>query len=155
MKRAAHNKRHGESGSDRGRSVEYHLWDAMIQRCHNPSSTGYAGYGARGISVCSRWRVYENFLADVGRRPSAKHSLDRRDNDGNYSPDNFRWATKTEQARNRRSSRFITFAGETLCVAEWAERSGINMKAFHLRLKRGWSMARAVSTPLCMTGGAR
>lgn len=143
----AHNKRHGESQGG-GRTVEYHIWEAMTQRCRNPRASGYAGYGARGIAVCERWLTYENFLADVGRRPSPRHSLDRRDNDGDYSPENVRWATPKEQARNRRTTRMLTCGGVTRCLAEWAEFSGINMKALHLRLKRGWPIERAIAEPL-------
>jgi hypothetical protein len=79
------------------------VWKAMRQRCNNPSATGFSDYGGRGIKVCERWdSSYANFLADMGRRPSAKHSLDRINNDGNYEPGNCRWVTWSEQMRNRR-----------------------------------------------------
>lgn len=94
--------RHGDARQGQ-KAAEYHIWRAMIQRCTDASRPGFKDYGGRGIRVCERWlNSYEAFLADVGRRPSAKHSIDRRDNDGNYEPGNVRWATRLEQNRNRR-----------------------------------------------------
>jgi endogenous inhibitor of DNA gyrase (YacG/DUF329 family) len=82
---------------------EHYVWAGMIQRCHNPKATKYAWYGGRGIQVCARWREsFEAFLADMGPRPSNKHSLDRKDGNADYSPDNCRWASTAEQAANRR-----------------------------------------------------
>lgn len=94
-------RRHGES-TRTYRSPEHTAWQAMRGRCNNPKHPRYADWGGRGITICARWDVYENFLADMGRRPSARHSLDRVDNDGNYEPGNCRWALPAEQVANRR-----------------------------------------------------
>ncbi|WP_143565689.1 hypothetical protein [Sinorhizobium fredii] len=83
------------------RLPEYRVWAGMHQRCNNPKSTRYAKYGGRGIMICERWNSFENFLADMGPRPTPDHSIDRRDNDGNYEPGNCRWATRSEQQQNK------------------------------------------------------
>lgn len=103
-------KTHGESNGLSGLTPEYRSWTSMISRCENPKATGYKNYGGRGISVCQRWREsYERFLADMGRRPSIRHTLDRYpNNDGNYEPTNCRWATKSEQRINQRPKAEIT-----------------------------------------------
>lgn len=136
-------KVHGES-----RSVEYGIWQGMLERCYRPGSQAYANYGGRGITVCDRWRSsFEAFLADMGRRPSPDHSVDRKDNDGPYSPDNCRWATQVEQANNTRANHLVTAHGRTQTIAQWARELGIGWNAIGERLKAGWSPEEAVSTP--------
>lgn len=92
--------KHGGSASP-----EYWVWHAMHQRCENPKHESYRNYGARGITVCERWREFADFIADMGPRPSPGHSIDRLDNDGPYEPGNCQWATKPEQGRNRRPAK--------------------------------------------------
>ena len=126
----------------------YRSWSECRQRCENPNNRKWPSYGGRGIKVCARWASFANFLADMGERPDG-HSLDRINNDGDYEPNNCRWATPSEQARNRRSSHTLTAFGETLTIAEWAERTGLKHHTIAWRInKLGWTAERALSTPL-------
>lgn len=122
----------------------YRIWCGMLRRCRNPTDKNYPRYGGRGIKVCERWQQFENFYADIPPRPSPRHSLDRRDNNGHYEPNNVRWATPQEQQNNLRSNRRITFGGETLTGAQWARRLGISKNRFYERLRLGWSVEEAI-----------
>lgn len=139
---------HGEAGYEY-LTVEYKTWVQMIGRCENPNLERYPQYGGRGISVCARWRhSYETFLADMGRRPSDKCSIDRIDNDGNYEPGNCRWATRREQQNNTSTTRYITFRGQTAPVTTWASRLGVTAASIRQRLNKGWSVDRTLTEPI-------
>jgi hypothetical protein len=140
--------RHGHKWAG-GCSHEYAVWSGMRARCTNPAGPNYAKYGGRGISVCTRWMEdFVHFLGDMGRAPTPQHSIERIDNDGNYEPDNCRWATAKEQANNRRSSRYLTFNGETATLSQWADRIGLSIGTLHARLTAGWPLERALTEPL-------
>lgn len=122
----------------------------MKARCYNPNYWAYRHYGGRGIAVCERWlgpEGFRNFLTDMGKKPSPKHSLDRIDNDRPYSPENCRWATQKDQVRNSGRVRLVTIGEETQAVAAWAEHYGIKIHTVYNRLKRGWPIEIALSTP--------
>ena len=145
---------HGQSvrrPDGKRRTPEYAAWSSMIQRCTDPNCVGYKDYGARGISVHPDWlgeHGFEKFFAHVGTRPSAQHSIDRRNNLLGYWPGNVRWATKKEQQRNRRNNHLLTAGGVTLCVAEWAENLGCSPSVIHDRLEDGWPPEKAALTPV-------
>lgn len=142
-------KTHGFSRVRGGNpSAEYKTWQSLLQRCYNEKCPSHVNYGSRGISVCDRWREsFTNFLADVGIRPSPKHSLDRRDNEGNYEPNNCRWVTSTEQNLNHRGNHRLEHKGERLTITEWAQRTGISRDRIFWRIRKGWSAERALTTP--------
>ena len=126
------------------RTPLYRRWCLMISRVANPNIRQWADYGGRGITVCDRWREFENFAKDMGSTFSPELQLDRIDNDGPYSPENCRWATRTEQARNKRNNRRIEVNGVTLTLVEWSERLGIDQDNISNRLRRGWKVERAL-----------
>lgn len=133
--------KHGLTGSPL-----HMVWAAMNQRCSNPNHKNYASYGGRGVSVCDRWRKsFESFLADMGPRPDGM-TLERIDNNGNYDPDNCRWATRKEQTANRRPGRVLVASGRSMPIAEWALIEGIPETVIRNRLALGWSHSRAVLT---------
>ena len=134
--------------SKRNLRREYSSWQAMNDRCYKPSAIGFENYGGRGICVCDRWRhSFENFVSDMGLRPD-EMTLDRIDNDFDYSPANCRWSTRKEQANNRRNNRIITIDGEAMNVQQWAERLGIDCHIIHTRLYLGKDERTAVLQPV-------
>lgn len=124
----------------------YYVWRDMCSRCTNPKSRHFSRYGGRGIRVYERWNTFANFLADMGEAPPGL-SIDRIDNNGNYELGNCRWATNAEQSRNTCMTRNITFNGETLCARAWEERLGLSVGGLWHRLKNGWNLERALTTP--------
>lgn len=141
---------HGQAGKHR--SLTYRTWAAMKQRCAE-SSVSPEYYRDKGIRVCKRWMLFENFVADMGERPSKRHSIDRIDVSGNYEPSNCRWATTAEQARNRTDNRIIEFQGLSMCIADWTTRLGFAANTIRDRLdKLEWTVEAALTTPERKTG---
>lgn len=134
-------------------SSEYEIWSGMIKRCTNPNNKSYARYGGRGVKVCQRWlESFKNFYADMGDRPSSLHTLDRKENGGDYTPDNCRWATQKEQQRNRGNNRRVEYKGELVTIAELAEISGIRYSVLFRRLfKWKWDVDKAITAPIRVT----
>lgn len=126
----------------------YYVWKAMLDRCYRVRNKQYMGYGGRGIIVCRRWMNFENFMLDIGDRPTEKHTLERRDNNGHYTPNNCYWATRVEQNRNKRNNRYITIDNVTLPLASWCEKFNIDQTVVSKRLRRGWSMYEALTLKL-------
>lgn len=136
------NRTHGLTGT-----AEYRAWHGARGRCRNPGDKQYPYYGGRGITVCAEWDDFVVFFRDMGPRPSSRHSLDRIDNDGPYAPWNCRWATATQQLRNRRTTIMLTYQGRTRPAGDWADDLGITGDVITDRLRRGWSVERALSEP--------
>jgi hypothetical protein len=127
------------------KSKEYTAWDHMKRRCMNSSHPKYKNYGGRGITVCEAWLDFINFYRDMGDCPSPKHSLDRINNNGNYEPENCRWATFQQQQNNRRDNIIISFAGRTMTISEWSRFLKIPKSTLHRRIKLGWSYVRTLT----------
>ncbi len=141
-------KTHGESGY-RGKKAtkEWKAWSSVKERVLNPNCPNYKNYGARGIKIYSEWiSSYEEFLSYIGRAPSRNHSLDRIDNDGDYTPGNIRWATKIQQHNNERRNRKITFKQETMTMTQWSRKLGIGKTTLFMRInKYKWPIKKAFS----------
>ncbi len=128
------------------RSPEYRAWQDLNQRCSNPKCQRWDRYGGRGIEC--RFTGFEQFLAEIGPRPSPRHSVDRIDNEGHYEPGNVQWALSKPQQRNLSTNHLLTFDGRTQCVSAWAEERGMGRDALWGRLRRGWSVERALAEPV-------
>lgn len=140
----------------RTETPEFSTWTDIQTRCYNPNIKGFANYGGRGIRVCDRWlESFENFLADMGPRPEGDYSIERENNDGHYEPSNCRWATRIEQANNRRTNVKVTIDGVTKNLQAWALEHGVELSTASLRHKqglRGEALFKTTKTTLTHNG---
>jgi hypothetical protein len=124
----------------------YSTWLRMNQRCYDVEDIGYCRYGARGIQVCKRWRDdFWAFVADMGPKPTPGYTVDRRNNNGDYTPDNCHWIPRARQQRNKRTNRHITAHGVTKLLIEWSEETGIPTRTISRRIKRGLTPEEALT----------
>lgn len=127
----------------------YSVWNRMKRRCYNPKGHKYYSYGARGIKVCDEWKndydTFYKWAIENGYQDGLW--IERIDNDGNYCPENCKWATRKEQMRNTRRNNFVDYNGETKTLAEWCEELKLYYRTVNGRLHRGWSIERAFETP--------
>lgn len=135
------NLSHGMTNSE-----EYRIWCHMKERCLNPNSIGYSDYGGRGIGVCPRWRdSFESFYADMGPRPNPNHTIERINNNSGYSRGNCKWATRIEQARNKRNNRLVQYKDKDYTIAELAEMAGKSYMTIYKRIvKLNWPVELAI-----------
>lgn len=136
-------KSHGKA-----RTRVYHIWQGMKHRCQNPNFKHFRNYGGKGVKVCERWMSFESFYADMGEPPTNKHTIERRNSNGDYEPENCVWATRKEQARNLSFNRIITFAGRSVPMFQWAEEFGLNPATLRYRFNNGWTVEEAITTPV-------
>lgn len=138
--------KHGMSATS-----EYNSYKAMVRRCTNPQMRMYPRYGGRGIAVCGRWTGPDgvaNFIADMGLKPTPKHTIERLDNDGPYEPGNCVWATRKEQGINRSTTHLIKVGDTTLCQSDWDATKGASLNIVGDRIRRGWNPVDAVQLPV-------
>lgn len=140
----------------------YGVWRKMVERCLSPTCRDYKNYGGRGIVICPRWLQgsgdeggLDCFASDMGPKPDRQASLERRDNQKGYGPDNCFWADRTTQARNKRSNRLVTYRGETMPLSAWCERLGLSYFTISRRLRSGWADERALTEPTHNRGQSR
>lgn len=138
---------HGHT-ADGKRTTEYRSWRNMLDRCNLPTSQYYTRYGGRGIKVCERWHAFENFLADMGKKPTPKHTIGRRDNDGHYCKENCTWESSSQQMRNTSATHWVTYHGKRMSLAEACERQGISRNVVDARLRRGLTVEQALTKPI-------
>ena len=125
----------------------YRIWAGVIQRCQNKNYHRFPDYGGRGITVCERWQTFQNFLADMGECPSNKHSINRIDNDGPYSPENCEWATLDQQILGKRSTITVTIDGKTWCLKDYCKKKRIGYSCVRYRLSTGMTLEEALNRP--------
>ena len=143
------NFRHGMAKTrTREPAPEYSAWAAMKSRCSNPSVEQYQWYGARGIKVCARWADFTAFYEDMGRRPSAHHSLGRIDNEGDYEPNNCRWEDRAQQNTNKNNNRRLMHNGINMTIGQWSRETGVPQNVIRWRIERGWPISVALGRPV-------
>jgi len=131
------------------KTTEHKIWLGMRNRVLSTKDTSYKNYGGRGITICAEWDDFLTFLADMGERPTPKHSIDRRDNEGNYTPDNCYWATPRQQATNKRNNINITRDGVTKCLKDWCTHQKLPYKTVWYRINGlNWPIERALTEPV-------
>jgi hypothetical protein len=135
--------KHGQSSNS-----AYGVWKGMIQRCTHTKNKDFPEYGGRGIKVCNEWLDPNNFIKDMGERPSKLHTIDRIDNNGNYEPKNCRWVLMLTQSHNKRNNRNLTAYGETLCMAEFSRKYNIPQTTIMRRLKTGMTAEQIIEIPI-------
>jgi hypothetical protein len=128
------------------RTRPYDIWCGMIKRCLNPKAEDYKNYGGRGIKVCERWNKFDNFWEDMKSDYSDNLTIDRIDNNGNYEPSNCKWSTMKEQNNNRRDNIIIKYQGKKNTISEWATIKNTTYTTLFLRLRRGWTIERTLTT---------
>lgn len=133
-------RKHGLHGTD-----EYNIWKGIRKRCFNPNTIGFDAYSQRAPEC---WETFDEFFADMGPRPSKRHSIERIDNGKPYSKQNCRWALPAEQCRNKANNRLFTHNGETKCLADWAITAGMNPSTLLARVSAGWDFHAAITKPL-------
>lgn len=131
--------KHGEGSRGKGETREYRIWLAMRSRCLNKKTGHYKNYGGRGITICKRWADYKLFIKDMGRCPDG-YTIERIDNNKGYSPNNCKWASCKEQARNRRTTRLLSNGAVTMCLKDWSSLLNVQERVLRKYLKDGNSI---------------
>jgi hypothetical protein len=126
---------------------EYASWRGAWHRCYNPKNISYPVYGGRGITVCDRWKSFEHFMQDMGRKPEPKFTIERRDVNGNYEPGNCCWISKSAQGRNKQNSVYVVYQGRKMLLIDLIEELGLSKGIVKQRLKLGWTLAQAIALP--------
>jgi hypothetical protein len=145
--------RHGNPKHGGSRTLTYSRWKSMRQRCLDPAASNFPSYGGAGVTICQQWLAsFEAFLADMGECPNRSMTLDRLDGSRGYEPGNCRWATRSEQTRNRSMNVSLTHQGRTMLVSEWAAEIGLSANTLRQRLYLGWSVEKALTTPKLARG---
>lgn len=133
----------------RSDTPEWRSWSRMKRRCYNKAGDTYHCYGERGIKVCDRWlNSFDNFLADMGKKPSLLHSIERKDNDGDYEPSNCIWVIHKVQSRNKRTTHWVIYRGTRMSLMDAVELCGADYRLVSLRLRRGWSLEKSIHEPV-------